>query len=365
MEGHADPGLGPGTLAVSSGPGHKGAPSWAPDGDRIAFITDGYVVDGSVDTDGVRRWTTKDFGAEEAEWTGEDSLAILGGSPAGEPGTPRPLYRGTYEEGSLAVEEVSTGIRAMSADPEAETMIVAFEISPSKTGLAALRSNGEIGRVFTDVIRGVVTGISPSPSGEEAVLAARAGGPEGPYDLHLFDLRTGESRRVVSLGADQQIFGTPQWTEHGIYYVGGESGTSGSEKTALYNLYRVPTDPDEDQLPQPAPGVGREFVAASVQASPNGKRLAVIGRLNPNSPINLYVLGLEAQDLDAVTTNEDMEIKTGPDDLDWSPTGDGVAIVARGVPSGEPVVRGAPAQALLEDFFNVYEVPVSDREMPR
>ena len=60
-----------------------------------------------------------------------------------------------------------------------------------------------------------------------------------------------------------------------------------------------------------------------------------------------------------------MEIKTGPDDLDWSPAGDSVAIVARGVPSGEPAVRGSPAQALLEDFYNVYEVLVSDREMPR
>lgn len=365
MEGQADPGLGPGARAVSSGPGYKSAPSWAPEGGRIAFTMDGYVVGGSVDTDGMRRWTTRDFGAEEAEWTGENSLAILGSSPGGEPGAPRPLYRATYEEGSLAVEEVSTEIRAMSADAEAGTIIVAFEISPSETGLAVLRSNGEIERVFTSVVRGVVTGISPSPDGEEAVLAARAGGPEGPYDLYLFDLRSGEGHRVASLGSDQQLFGVPQWTEHGIYYVSGESGSAASEETALYKLYRVSADPEKDQFPEPAPGVGREFVAASVQASPNGKRLAVIGRLNPKSPINLYVLHLEAKDLSAVTTNEDMEIKTGPDDLDWSPTGDGVAIVARGVPSGEPAVRGAPAQALLEDFYNVYEIPVSYRETPR
>jgi TolB protein len=244
-------------------------------------------------------------------------------------------------------------------------MVVAFEISTGESGLAVMRSNGEIERVFTSVIRGVVTGICPSPGGEEAVLAVRTGGPEGPYNLHLFDLRTGEDRRVASLGADQQIFGAPQWTKHGVYYVAGERGASASGETALYNLYRVPLNPEGGQLPEPAPGAGEDFVAASVRASPNGERLALIGRLNPKSPINLYILDLRAKDLRAVTTNEDMEIKTGPDDLAWSPSGDSVAIVARGVPSGEPAVRGAPAQALLEDFYNVYEIPVSGRETPR
>jgi TolB protein len=84
----------------------------------------------------------------------------------------------------------------------------------------------------------------------------------------------------------------------------------------------------------------------------------VIGRLNPKSPANLYVLDLLAEQLRAVTTNEDMEIKTGPDDLAWSPDGESVAIVARRIPSTEPEVRDAPVQDLLEDFYNLYEIPV-------
>jgi hypothetical protein len=66
-----------------------------------------------------------------------------------------------------------------------------------------------------------------------------------------------------------------------------------------------------------------------------------------------------------VTTNEDMEIKTGPDDLAWSPGGDSVAIVARGALSDEPRVRAAPKRALLEDFYNLYEIPVGDRGAAR
>ncbi|MCA1848543.1 MAG: hypothetical protein LC704_06085, partial [Actinobacteria bacterium] len=38
--GRADPGLGPGTHPLSSGPGYKGSPSWSPEGDRIAFTID-------------------------------------------------------------------------------------------------------------------------------------------------------------------------------------------------------------------------------------------------------------------------------------------------------------------------------------
>jgi dipeptidyl aminopeptidase/acylaminoacyl peptidase len=365
-EGRSDPGLGPGARPISSGPGYKSSPSWAPQGGRVAFTMDGYVVDRSMDAGNLRRWTTRDFGAEEAEWTAKGSLAILGvpGSPTGEPGAPRSLYRAASEEGSYAVEEIATGVRAMSPDPEAGRMVVAFEISPRQSGLALLRPSGEIERVFTGAIGGVVTGICPSPDGQEAVLAVRAGGPDGPYDLHVFDLRSGEDRRVASLGAGQEIFGAPQWTGRGIYFVAGERGAAG--ETALHDLYRLPQGPGDDQLPEPAPGLGEDFVAASIRVSPDGERLAVIGRLNPTSPINLYVLDLETKDLKAVTTNEDMEIKTGPDDLDWSPGGDSVAIVARGVPSGEPSVRGAPAEVLLEDFYNLYEIPVGDRaEMPR
>ena len=108
---------------------------------------------------------------------------------------------------------------------------------------------------------------------------------------------------------------------------------------------------EEGGAPEPAPGVGEDFVAASIRVSPDGERLAVIGRLNPKSPTNLYVLDPLAENLEAVTTNEDMEIKTGPDDLAWSPGGESVAIVARGTPSTEPEVRAAPAARLLDGLL--------------
>jgi hypothetical protein len=60
-----------------------------------------------------------------------------------------------------------------------------------------------------------------------------------------------------------------------------------------------------------------------------------------------------------------MEIKTGPGDLAWSPDGKSVAIVARGIFSEEPRVRAAPKEALLEDFYNLYEVPVGGPEAGR
>jgi TolB protein len=88
----------------------------------------------------------------------------------------------------------------------------------------------------------------------------------------------------------------------------------------------------------------------------------VVGRLNPKSPLNLYVLNLRTGGFDAVTTNEDMEIKTGPDDLAWSPAGTSVAIVARGASSGEPEVRAAPADELLDAFYNLYEIPITTQE---
>jgi TolB protein len=75
-----------------------------------------------------------------------------------------------------------------------------------------------------------------------------------------------------------------------------------------------------------------------------------------------HVLDPLAEDLTAVTTNEDMEIKTGPDDLAWSPDGESVAIVARGALSEEPRVRAAPADTLLADFYNLYEIPVDGSE---
>jgi hypothetical protein len=38
--------------------------------------------------------------------------------------------------------------------------------------------------------------------------------------------------------------------------------------------------------------------------------------------------------------------------------------VARGASTGEPAVRAAPADELLDAFYNLYEVPVMDPAPP-
>jgi Tol biopolymer transport system component len=363
--GRADPDLGPGTQALSSGPGFKGSPSWNPRGNRIAFTVDGYVVDKPVNAADVRRWTTRDFVAEDAEWISERSLAIFGlasGSvakaepSAGTDEASRSVYRARSQEESLDVEEVATKILAMSPNPEGRGLIVVLEIGPYKSGLALIHDNGVVDRFYTSSIEGRVTGISLSPDGRRVALAARPPGDLAPSELHILDLREGIPRRIVRLNEDLEILGAPQWTKGGICYVAGKEEVSGDGSTTpLYDLYLIPPG---SSTPEPTPGVGEDFVASSIRVSPDGERLAVIGRLNPNSPNNLYVLDLEAKNLEDVTSNEDMEIKTGPDDLAWSPDGESVAIIARGTLSEEPSVRAAPANTLLEDFYNLYEVPV-------
>jgi Tol biopolymer transport system component len=357
-EGRADPGLGPGTHALSSGPGYKGSPSWSPRGDRIAFTIDGYVADKPLDSGALRRWMEGNIVAEDAEWTSESSLAIFGSSPAA--GTDEwSLYRTRSDEDSPDAEEVATEVLAMSPGPEGEGLIAALETGSHESELALMRSNGTMDRLDTRPIEGRVTGISLSPDRRRAALAVRPPGDRGPSELHVLDLREGGHRRVTRLRQDLEVLGAPQWTTRGICYVAGkEERPAGGSSTPLYDLYLLPPGSD---TPEHMPGVGEEFIASSVRVSPDGERLAVIGRLNPNSPINLYVLDLEAEDLEAVTSNEDMEIKTGPDDLAWSPDGESVAIVARGALSDEPRVRAAPADTLLEDFYNLYEVPVEER----
>jgi Tol biopolymer transport system component len=364
--GRVDPGLGPGARHLSSGPGYKGSPSWSPQGERIAFTMDGYVVDKPVNAGDLRRWMTKDFVAEDAEWTSEGSLAILGAVPdrisgPGDPvGTSRSVYRTHPGEGSSGVKEVVTEVLAMSLAPKGEGLIVALGIGPHKNALALIRGGGGgLDRIYASVIEGRVTGISVSPDERRAVLAVRTFGDSAAFELRTFDLRAGTHQRITRLEEGLEILGTPQWTKRGICYVAGEEVMSEDGSAApLYYLYHVAPD---SGTPEPAPGVGEDFVASSIQVSPDGERLAVIGRLNPKSPINLYVLDLAAEHLEAVTTNEDMEIKTGPDDLAWSPGGESVAIVARGALSEEPRVRAAPKGALLEDFYNLYEIPVEDQ----
>src|SRR3712207_5625936 len=90
-----DPGLGSEAQPLSSGPGFKGSPSWSPRGGRIAFTVDGYTVDRPLGTGDTRRWTRRNFVAEDAEWISGDGLAIFGASSGSAPGgeTPRSVYR--------------------------------------------------------------------------------------------------------------------------------------------------------------------------------------------------------------------------------------------------------------------------------
>src|SRR5215208_4774690 len=106
--GRVDSGLGPGTRALSSGPGYKGSPRWSPGGDRIAFTVDGYVVDRPTGSEDLTRWTTRDFIAEDTEWISEDTLMILGAaSPSGTGETPSSLYRAGADEDSLELEKAA------------------------------------------------------------------------------------------------------------------------------------------------------------------------------------------------------------------------------------------------------------------
>jgi TolB protein len=362
--GRVDPGLGPGTRALSSGPGYKGLPSWSPGGERIAFTVDGYVVDKPTGSEDLRPWTTRDFIAEDTEWESDDTLMILGAAPpSGGKEISSTLYRTRAGEDTLELESVEKEVSAIG--PDREGLIFAFGGDPHESRLALTRAGGKINRLYTRPIRGHVAALSVSPNGEEAVLAVRPPGDRETSGLHAFDLRKGKGREITRLDGNQEILGTPQWTEQGLYFVAGKQGGSvdGDGSEPLYEIYRVP---EEGGTPEPVPGVGEDFVAASIRVSPDGKRLAVIGRLNPKSPTNLYVLDPLVEDFTAVTTNEDMEIKTGPDDLAWSPGGKSIALIARGTPSTAPEVRADPADRLLRDFYNLYEIPVGgSEETPR
>src|SRR5215210_1791933 len=355
--GRADTGLGPGAQALSSGPGYKGSPSWSPKGTRIAFTLDGYVVDKPTGSENSRQWTTRDFFAEDTEWESDDALMVLGAvPPSGAEEISNSLYRARLGEDSLELESVENDVSAIGAGRE--RLIFAFGSKTRESWLAMTRGGGKIDRRYSKPIEGSVASLSLAPDGERAVLAVR---DREDSVLRVFDLRKGEGREITRLDGAREILGTPQWTEQGIYFVAGKQSTTpdGDGSEPLYNIYRVP---EEGGSPELAPGVGEDFVAASIRVSPDGRRLAVIGRLNPKSPTNLYVLNPLTEVLTAVTTNEDMEIKTGPDDLAWSPDGESIAVIARGTPSTEPEVRADPADRLLRDFYNLYEIPVGGPE---
>ncbi|MGB3635912.1 MAG: hypothetical protein WA982_17880, partial [Rubrobacteraceae bacterium] len=63
-----------------------------------------------------------------------------------------------------------------------------------------------------------------------------------------------------------------------------------------------------------------------------------------------------------VTSNEDMQIKTEAEDMTWSGDDDSVVIVARAAMS-KPKVYSTPADTLITDFYNLYEVPTTEIAM--
>src|SRR5215218_4694125 len=176
--GRVDPGLGPGTRALSSGPGYKGSPSWSPSGGRIAFTTDGYVVDKPAESGGLRRWTTRDFVARDTEWTSKDTLTMLGAAPAspsrGETGSS--LYRAHTGGDSLKLEKVARRVIAMSPDPDGKGLIFAFDRGAYESGLALAGGSADVYRIYPRPVEGSVTSLALSPDGDEAVMAVR---PEG------------------------------------------------------------------------------------------------------------------------------------------------------------------------------------------
>lgn len=350
----ADSGLGPGVRPLSFGPGDKGYPRVSPSGGRVAFVLDGSVVEKSFYARSFVRRTEEGFEAGGAEWLSEEVLAVLGREPPGgdasEADTPDSLFLTRQTEdpgGTPRLLEVAEGAGAMDTFPGGG--IVAAMQAPQDAGnskLVLLR-----GRVkpYPGTIPGRVLGISVSPDGTEAAIVVRRdeeGEDADRVELFSYRFPEGPARRVELFAGGQNILGIPQWTDDGIHFIAGDEG-------APYALYRVSEDSEE---PKPVRGVGEGFLPADIEASPGGDRLAVVGRRNATSPTDVYVLDLAAGTLEAVTANENMEVKADPRDLAWTPDGSGVVFVARVTLSG-PEVYDAPARSLAPAFYNLYLAP--------
>lgn len=356
----ADFGLGPGIRPLSSGPGDKGSPTWSPSGERVAFVVDGYVVEKQINAREGRRQTTRDLAAKRVVWMGSgERMMILAKGFSAVSAKPfasdRSLLHTVYRaipDDSLSVDKVATRVSAVSPIPDSENLLVALRAG-SSSQLAVVRGSEEV-QPYGTTVEGDIIAVSVIPDGSQAILAAQKPGPEGSFELLSYTFSENRLQRLASLRDNLEIFGTPQWTTNGIYYVAGEE-TEG-DTPVTYSLYRLAPGSNQPEL---APGTGEDFVASSLRRDPKGERLAVIGRRNPSSPDNLYILRPGVGNLVAMTTNENMEVKTKTEDLAWSNDGERVAIVARTMLS-EPRVYDVPASALVSDFYNVYEVPITE-----
>ncbi|MBA3610628.1 MAG: hypothetical protein H0W54_04325 [Rubrobacter sp.] len=347
-----DLGLGPGVRAMTAGPGDKGSPSYGPDDERLAFVMDGYVVEKDLSAGTLERRTTKDFGAGAVDW-GHYGEKLTVTVPEGEEET-FALYR-TQSDGSgdMGVTLISEGVLAAARVPGGSDLLAAFAGETQST-LARLKEDGEVSRLYTRKLDGSATGVSLSPNGHQALISTRE---DGFFSLYVVDLLEDSVRQVARTEEGKEVLGAPQWTREGLYYVAGENAAS--EETPVYELYRLPADAGANTRAEIVSDIGEDFIPSNIRVSPEGNRLAVLGRRSLNSPANLYVLDLESGDLQTATSNENMEIKTGPGDLTWSTGGQSVVLVARAM-SAEIEVQATPADKITADFYNVYEVPVED-----
>lgn len=368
-----DLGLGSGVRPLSFGPGDKSSPRVSPSGERVAFVLDGYVVEKPLYGQNLQLETSTGFGAEQAEWLSDESLAALksenetasgGASVVPAPGTLFGTMRDSTPDTSKLLEEVL----AAGALPGGEAVAAAVAVEPTtgspneqpRSRLVLVRSPEQPLQVYLRNIKGAVTGLSISPDGREVALAVRrepGNAGESRFEVHTYRFSEGQPRRVTRLPKGMGILGAPQWTSQGIHFVAGEQDDPMTrDASAPHSLFRIP---EGSKTPDLVRGIGEDFITASISVSPDGGRLAVVGRRNPGSPTNLYVLDLASDTLEAATTNQNMEIKTNPRDLAWSPDGQSVVLISRGALSG-PGVYDSPASNLSSAFYNLYEVPVTD-----
>lgn len=356
----ASPGLGPGVRPLSYGPGDKSSPRYGPSGDRVAFTVDGYVVEKPLYAQSFERKTTKDFKVERVEWiSAGNGLALL--TPAAGD-APRDVYQASLAGNPLVVRRMIEDTWALGAAPGGGAVVSAVRDDSAGRGTPE-RSRLVLGtglappRSYANPIEGMATGISISSTGSEAILSIQA---RGRSSIYVYRFTMERARRLTTLPQPARIIGAPQWTTRGIYYVMAESGTqetSGAAGVTRYTLYRVSrTGMGSDEAgPERILSIGEDFVAAGIAVSPDGQRLAVVGRRTPDSPTDLYLLDLRTGEFRALTSNENMEIKTNPADLSWSPDGNSIAIVARTIPS-ELEIYGGSLNSQLGSFYNVYEV---------
>src|SRR5215203_3086238 len=255
-----DLGLGPGARPLSFGPGDKGSPRISPSGEKVAFVLDGYVVEKYLHTQDLRsRTAASDFDALSTEWLSDESLAILGPEDETRDGSvkaatvPSSLLvaykEGSSSDGSSNVRRLPERVDAAGAAPGSQLVATAVSASPttaesleepSSSRLMLLWGSGEPVKVYLGGIDGLVTGLSVSPDGRGVALAVRSGDEDD------------------------------------------DPATRG-EEPAPYFLYRVPegSEPENSNTPEPVRSVGEGFIAASINVSPDGSRLAVVGAGTP------------------------------------------------------------------------------------